>query len=272
ASRSPARNMLPCPMARVRTAPRIGPAQNPAIPPTAPSTKVRARPEPRVERCWSRSNPGSSLPRSKPTPRACSAPSSTSTTEVSPISRVRCPTTSVPSAPAPMPSGTSVTARPRQNTSACGSSAAREVTVEAKNPGSRSAPHGLSSASAPPRKAVSSPTSISALALGQRLVHHLGEHLGGLRADGRCAPDDEGGGGHGAEIDALLRVLRDRGLDLLGVHVGLELLGVQTELLGERDQGLLVEFAGGADLTVLEEPCVVLGVLPLHRRREARAC
>src|SRR5699024_4301854 len=147
----------------------------------------------------------------------------------------------------------------------------REVTVEAKNPGSSSAPQGLSSASAPPRKAVSSPTSISALALGQRLVHHLGEHLGGLRADGRSAADDEGGGGHRAELDALLGVLGDRGLDSLGVHAGLELLGVQTELLGERDQGLLVEIAGGADLAVLEEPCVVLGMLALHRRREARA-
>src|SRR5690625_5305148 len=215
-------------MARVSTAPRIGPAQKPATPPTAPSRKVRTSPVPWDDRRCSRSRPGRTRARSKPTPRAWAIPSPIMSTDAPAISRERWVTRIVPSAPAPIPSGTSVSARPAKNRAPWLNRPRRVEIVEAKKPGSSSAPQGLSSARVPPRNAVTRPTSISALRFRERLVHQLGEVLRGLGADRGSPPDDEGGRGHGPDVDALLRGGVERILDLGGGHHLPGLVGVAT--------------------------------------------
>src|SRR5699024_6038605 len=52
-------------------------------------------------------------------------------------------------------------------------------------------------------------------------------------------------GGHGAELDALGGVLLDGAGDLLGAEVRGEPLDVEVQLLGEGDEGGLVELGGG---------------------------
>src|SRR5690606_27836121 len=116
------------------------------------------------------------------------------------------------------------------------------------------------------RKAGSRLISISGPRLLERRLELVEEHLSGLRADGGGAGEDERRGRHGAELDARGRVLIDDAGDLLGAEVRGEPLDVQALLLSERDEGVLVELAGGAHLSAGEEGAVVLGVTSLQGR------
>ena len=113
ASSSPAVTTSPRAAARVSTAPSTGPAQNPATPLEAPRSTVLTSPA-RVAACdCSMSLPGSARERSNPKPRIWTTPSTIMMSEAAPMISVRWVTKTLPSAPAPIPRGTSTTSSPR---------------------------------------------------------------------------------------------------------------------------------------------------------------
>src|SRR5699024_5650882 len=173
----------------------------------------------------------------------------------------------------------------------------------AKNRGSRSAPHGLSSASAPPRKAASSPISTDqpSASASSSSIMSVKTSLGCAPATGVPPTRNEGVdiapsstpcwalaemvsstssermsvancSASRPSSSALLGVGRDGLLHLLGTHVRGELFAVQAQLLGQGDQGVLAELGTGADLAAVEEHVVVLLQAALLRGRESGTC
>src|SRR5699024_11463174 len=114
----------------------------------------------------------------------------------------------VPTAPATRPSGISSTSSPVQKIRPCAASRRPPPTEEAKNAGSNSAPHGLSSARMPPMNAAISPMSIPLL-LSQCVLDGLVEHIRGHSAQDRFAVEYERRRGEDAQVGAQLGVLAD---------------------------------------------------------------